>query len=65
MIKVNGKDYPWEEELTVQLLLDKMKFTFPLIIVDINGKVVPKGAYTCTVIEDGDDIKVIHLICGG
>ena len=62
---VNGKVYPWEEELTVQIILDKMKFTFPLMIVDINGKVVPKVEYTCTVIQDGDDIKAIHLICGG
>ena len=65
MIKVNEKDYPWEEGLTVKQLLDKMKYSFPLIIVAINRKTVPESAYTCTVIEDGDDIKVIHLICGG
>lgn len=65
MIKVNGKDYPWEAELTVKHLLDRMNFTFPLIIVVINGEAVPECEFIGTVIENGDDIKVIHLICGG
>ena len=65
MIKVNGKDYPWEEGLTVKQLLAKMNFTFPLIIVVINGKAVPEAEFTGTVIESGSDIHAIHLICGG
>ncbi|HBV88745.1 MAG TPA: thiamine biosynthesis protein ThiS [Desulfosporosinus sp.] len=65
MIKVNGRDYPWRAELSVKQLLAEMNFTFPLIIVVINGKTVPKDEFTCTVIENGDDIQAIHLICGG
>ena len=65
MIKVNGKDYSWEEGLTVQKLLDKMNFSFPLIIVAINKRAVPAGEHTRTVIEDGDEIKVMHLTSGG
>lgn len=29
MIKVNGRDMEWEENLTVELLLKKCKYTFP------------------------------------
>ena len=65
MIKVNGKDYPWKEGLTVKQLLAEMNFTFPLIIVVINGKAIPKSEFTCTVIKNEDDIQAIHLICGG
>lgn len=65
MIKVNGKEYPWEEELTVTKLLDKMRFTFPLMAVAVNGKAVSREEYEAVVIRDGDDVKAIHLISGG
>ncbi|MHB1653044.1 MAG: sulfur carrier protein ThiS [Desulfitobacteriaceae bacterium] len=65
MIKVNGKDYPWEEGLTIKQILDKKGYTFPLLVVIINGKPVAEGDYLCTVIEDRDDVKVIHLVSGG
>jgi len=41
MIKVNGRDREWEENLTVELLLKKCKYTFPLIMVKVNGKYIP------------------------
>ena len=65
MIKVNGRDKEWEEKLSVGLLLEKCKYTFPLIIVKINGKYIPKGKYEDTTIIDGDDVQVVHSIAGG
>ena len=41
MIKVNGRDKEWEKNLTVDLLLEKCKYTFPLIMVKLNGKYIP------------------------
>lgn len=65
MIKVNGRDMEWEENLTVELLLKKCKYTFPLIMVKINGKYIPKEKYKATLIADNDDVLVIHSIAGG
>ncbi|KAB3526760.1 sulfur carrier protein ThiS [Alkaliphilus serpentinus] len=65
MIKVNTKDFEWEEGLTVQRLLDKKKYTFTKIIVKINGNIINKEDYDSTIINDGDDVKVIHLLAGG
>lgn len=65
MIKVNGKEYPLDKELTVQELLDQMRFTFPLMAVAINGKAVSREEYGTTFVRDGDDVKAIHLISGG
>ena len=65
MIKVNGRDREWEENLTVDLLLKKCKYSFPLIMVKINGKYIPKGKYQDTLIMDNDDVQVIHSIAGG
>jgi thiamine biosynthesis protein ThiS len=55
----------WEGGMTVDALLKKCNFTFPLIIVKVNDTLVPKEDYTSYVIRDNDDVKVIHLTSGG
>ena len=65
MIKVNSRDFEWQEGLTVQKLLDLKQYTFVKIFVKINGKMIEKEEYNSTLIEDGDDVKVIHLLAGG
>lgn len=65
MIKVNNRDFDWEEGLTVQALLDKKSYTYPKLIIKINNVLVPSEEYSSTIIRDGDDVKVIHLLAGG
>jgi len=65
MIKVNGRDREWEENLTVDLLLKKCKYSFPLIMVKVNSRYIPKEKYQDTLIMNNDDVQVIHSIAGG
>ncbi|QNO14029.1 sulfur carrier protein ThiS [Alkalicella caledoniensis] len=65
MIKVNGRDFQWEEGLTVKGLLEKKKYTFPKIYVRINDELIPQEEYATVEIKDGDDVKVIHMMAGG
>ena len=66
MILVNNRDeVEWEEDLTVSELLDRFRYTFPHIIVKINGEVVYREDYPTRTIPDGADVWVIHLIAGG
>ena len=65
MIKVNNRDFEWTEGLTVQELLNKKSYTYPKLIIKINNVLVPSEEYSSTVIKDGDDVKVIHLLAGG
>ncbi|MTI81094.1 MAG: sulfur carrier protein ThiS [Firmicutes bacterium] len=65
MIKVNGRDFPWEEGLTVTKLLEKKNYTFPSIVIKINDKTISEDQWEIMAIEDGDDVKAIHLITGG
>lgn len=65
MIKVNNRDFAWEEGLTIKSLLQKKSYTFPKIIVKLNNVLVIEDDYASTVIHDGDDVKVIHLLAGG
>ncbi|HZW83236.1 MAG TPA: sulfur carrier protein ThiS [Candidatus Deferrimicrobium sp.] len=65
MITVNGRDFPWEEGLTVEKLLQQKGYTFPAIVVIINGNPVPEDEFYKTKISDGAEVKAIHLIAGG
>jgi sulfur carrier protein len=67
MIPVNnGKfEIEWEEGMTVDLLLERCKFTFDMIVVKVNDKVIPRDEYKTHKIQDGDEVGVIHLVAGG
>ena len=53
------------EEMSVDQLLKVKKFTFPMIIIKINGKLIKKDKYSTSIIKDGDDVTALHLISGG
>jgi thiamine biosynthesis protein ThiS len=53
------------EEINILDLFKHMKFTFPMIVVKINGKTVKKENYATTFIHEGDRVEAIHLIGGG
>jgi len=66
MIRVNNRDETvWEEGLTVSDLLERFRYTFPHIIVKVDGEVVSPEVYQVRVLPDGADVRVIHLIAGG
>jgi len=52
-------------ELTMNQLLKYKNFTFRMLVIKINGKLVKKDAYDSTVVRDGDIVSVLHLVSGG
>ena len=64
-IEVNGKNVDWVQDETVEGLLKRMKYTFPLVVVKINDKVVSKQDFSKVTIPDKSKIAVIHMISGG
>jgi len=66
VIRVNRRDFAeWQDGMTVVCLLDRLRYTFPRIIVSINGEFVPGGEYSTRTIPDEADVRVIHLMAGG
>jgi len=49
----------------VQELLKLKTYTYPRIIVYINSKIISPEDYASTIIQDGDEVKAIHLMAGG
>lgn len=54
-----------QEVLTVTQLLAVKNFTFKMLVIKINGNLVSKEAYDITMVHDGDEVHVLHLISGG
>jgi len=66
MVKVNNRDkIEWSKGMTVQDVLNQMKYTYSLITVSVNGKLVLKEDYNSHEVPDESDVKVFHLAHGG
>lgn len=65
-ITLNNRQESFEEtELTIEELIKKKNFTFKMLVTKLNGKLVKKDDRGKTVIKDGDDVTVLHLVSGG
>jgi len=66
VITINQRDrVAWHAGMTVAELLATMAYTYPQIIVSIDGVLVPYDTYDQTPIPDESDVRVIHLMAGG
>ncbi len=65
LITVNNRPVEWEEGMTVARLLEKMNYTWRMLVVKINGQLVKRKEYSRTKIPAGADVKVLHLVAGG
>lgn len=65
-ITLNNRQETFEpQSITVQELLDLKNFTFKMLVIKINGKLVKKVDYRETPVNDGDVVQVLHLVSGG
>jgi sulfur carrier protein len=51
--------------LTVSDLLVIKKYTYKMIVVKINDRIIEPSDYETTIISDGDNVLVIHFFAGG
>ena len=66
MITVNKRHrIPWHAGMTVRDVLAAMRYTFPHIVVVVDGVLVRHDAYDTTTVPDGADVRVVHLMAGG
>ncbi len=53
------------KKITVTKLLEHKNYTFKMLVIKVNGKLVKKDAYDSFELNDGDDVTVLHLVSGG
>ena len=54
-----------KDNITISELLNAKYFTFKMMITKINGRLIKKNERDSAIVEDGDDVQVIHMISGG
>jgi len=54
-----------QDNLSVNELLQLRIFTFKMIVVKINGVLIRKPDYESTLIHEGDQVTMLHLVSGG
>ena len=65
MINVNDDPLEWRDGMTVQDILNVKKYKFPMLIVTVDGEHVAKEHYAAAKVQDGANVKVIHMLSGG
>ena len=65
MVEINGHMVEWEEGMTVKRLLEMMNYTFPMIIVRVNGEPVKKEDWDKYLVPRGAKVQALHQIAGG
>jgi len=64
-ITVNTQSVSWEENMTIDRILQVMHYTFRMLVVKVDGRLIKKNEYATTVVPHGAVVEVIHLISGG
>ena len=64
MITINGEAKSCVG-MTVAQYLETTAYDPKRIAVEKNGKIVPKAAYTDTILQDGDVVEVVSFVGGG
>jgi thiamine biosynthesis protein ThiS len=65
-ITVNAENETWaEDSLSLREILERKRWSFPLIIARLNGQLVPREGYESCRVKDGDALELYHLVSGG
>ncbi|HWR12385.1 MAG TPA: sulfur carrier protein ThiS [Rectinemataceae bacterium] len=63
-VNLEGAEF-LERELSISEIMRRMKYTFPHIITRLNGHLVDREQRDLSLVSDGDDLEIYHLISGG
>lgn len=66
-ITLNNKPEEFEghESLTVKEIMNLKNFSYHLLVVRLNEKALDTHEYETSIVKDGDNLMIIHLITGG
>ena len=62
---VNGNSLNWEENMNINVILKRKNYTFKMLVIKVDGKLIKKTEYASTIVQPGADVKIIHLVSGG
>lgn len=64
-IKVNGRLYTFDDNITLEDIINQLNISSQNIIAEVNGEVITKEKFNKTVIENNSVIELIKFVGGG
>ena len=64
-LTINGDEKRVDTNLNLAELLESIKIIPSKVAVERNREIVPKSTYRDVMIEDGDQLEIVHFIGGG
>lgn len=63
MVRVNGKEYPYQGK-SIEWILDTLELDSSMLIIEHNQKILEKSELS-TEVEKGDQLELITFLGGG
>lgn len=54
-----------KDKISISELLKIKNYSFKMLVIKVNSKLVKKDAYDIVEIKEGDNVTVLHLVSGG
>ncbi|HMA18426.1 MAG TPA: sulfur carrier protein ThiS [Thermoanaerobaculia bacterium] len=64
-VRVNGDERRFPDGTSVAALLAALGVSTPRVAVERNREIVPKAAYSSTLLQEGDALEVVEFVGGG
>jgi thiamine biosynthesis protein ThiS len=64
-VQVNGHLFDWEENLTVEKILQSVEVGHKMFIVKVDGVIIKKEHYKSKTVPEGARIRIFPLLSGG
>ena len=64
-VTVNGRVVEWENQMTIQRLIEKIGFSHRLFIVKMNNDIIKKELYTTLLVPENAHLTILRLVSGG
>ncbi len=64
-VKINGDPHSLENALSLCDLLTKFEIEEDKVAVEHNLAIVPKSTFDQVMVDDGDNLEIVHFIGGG
>jgi sulfur carrier protein len=62
---INGDERELDEGMTIATFLASKDLRPEIVVVEHNGKIIPRGEYDGARLVDGDSLEVVQMMAGG
>ena len=62
---VNGENKEFSDGLSLEQLVNELMLPGVRIAIEVNGRVVRRGDWTETTLNDDDRVEIVHFVGGG